>query len=104
MNPGNTGVPDSLDAVAHRFSRQGCFLCDWNIARACCYNGDCANAFLSFVPLNSDEPRRLVPFRIRCNVTDIAKRSLIRARDEHVRSAFYESLDDADELRARFPC
>src|ERR1044071_1162496 len=100
MNPGHARVPDSFDAIAHRFSRQRSLFRNRDIARACGDDGDRANSLLSLVSLDSDEPRRLVPFGIRHDVTNFAERSFIGARHQHIRRFLDETLDDTDDLRA----
>src|ERR1051326_3135648 len=101
MNSCDSGIPNTIDNVTHRFGSQRGFFGDGNIARARGHDRDRADPLVRFVAANSYETRRFVPLGV-CNyVAYLAKRSFVGACDEDVWRALCESFDDADDLSAR---
>jgi hypothetical protein len=104
VNSRDARIPNSAHSIAHRFAGQRRFFRNGNVACACRDDADLARAALCFVALNAYHARRFVPLSIRRNVAHFAEHALVRARHKHVGRALYEPLDDADNLRASFPC
>src|SRR5919197_442062 len=103
VDAGDARVPDPLDAVAHRLGRERGLLGDGDVARAGGDDHHGAGAALRSVAHDADHARLSVPLGLRADVADFAECALVRARDEHVRGAARERLDDLDPLRARLP-
>ena len=101
MNSGDAGVPDAIDGVAHRFGSQRRFFSDGNIARAGCDDCDRADTVIRLVATDAYESRGFVPFGVCNDVANLAIGAFVSACDENVWRALYESIDDADYLRAR---
>ena len=100
MDAGHTRIPDTIDNVAHRLGGQRGFFGDGNVARAGSYHCDRADPLSSFVAADSYETRRFVPLGVSNDVAYLTKRAFVRACDEDVRGARYESFDYADDLSA----
>ena len=72
MNSRHARIPDSFDAVAHRFRCQSGFFGNRNIARSGGHNGDFARAEFGFIAENTNDFCRFVPFGIGVNITNVA--------------------------------
>src|SRR2546423_8181111 len=103
MNPCDSSVPDSLDAVAHRLRRDRGLFGDWDVARARGDDHDCARAALRSVAHDANHARRRVPLGLGADVSDFAGRALVRPRYQNIRRATRERLDNLDDLRASLP-
>src|SRR4051812_2265967 len=103
MNPRDARVPDSLDAVAHRFGGERGLFGYGYVGGAGGDDHDYTSAALRAVAHDANHARRRMPLGLRADVSDFAVRALVRARDEHVGRAARERLDYLDDLRARLP-
>src|SRR2546423_7235614 len=102
MDSRNAGVPNAIDSVSHRLSRQRCFFRNRNIAGAGSYDSNGSDTEVSFVAANSDESRRFMPLGLGHDVANLAKRTLVSTCHEDIRRTLREPLDDANDLRASF--
>src|SRR2546423_626304 len=103
MNPCDSRVPDSLDAVAHRLGGERGLFGDGDVARARGDDHYRARAALRAVAHDANHARRRVPLGLGADVSDFAERALVRSRHKHVRRAARERLDYLDDLRASLP-
>ena len=81
MNSRNARIPDSFDAIAHRFGGQRGFFGDRNIARSGGNDRNFTRPEFGLVAENTDDLRIRVPFGIGKNIADLAVNLGVRARD-----------------------